>query len=194
MARRALFLDRDGTIIKDTGYLHDPDLVRLLPGAGAALASLQREGWQPIIVSNQSGIGRGLISEEEAKAVHERFLGLMRQAGVTFVGSYFCPHAPGAGAIAASHRLSCRKAAAEHSLDLAQSWMIGDREDDILCGRNAGCSTIWLRNEKFPLTPPCRISLRTTGPQFCAGYERRILRSELRKMLATRRRAVPHGR
>lgn len=169
MARRALFLDRDGTIIKDTGYLHDPDLVRLLPGAGAALASLQREGWQPVIVSNQSGIGRGLISEEEAKAVHERFLGLMRRAGVTFVGSYFCPHAPGAGCDCRKpSAFLARKAAAEHSLNLAQSWMIGDREDDIVCGRNAGCSTIWLRNEKFLVDPAL--------PDFIAGDWPAILR------------------
>jgi histidinol-phosphate phosphatase family protein len=151
---RALFLDRDGTLIEDPGYLRDPDLVRLLPSAAASLAALQQEGWQPIIVSNQSGVARGLISIEQAQAVHERFLDLMRQAGVTFVASYFCPHAPDAGC-------ECRKpspflvreAASEHSLDLAQSWMIGDREDDILCGRNAGCSTIWLRNEKFSVDP-----------------------------------------
>ena len=146
----ALFLDRDGTVIEERGYLSDPAGVRLLPGAAEALAALASEGWKLIMVSNQSGVGRGLITPQQMEAVQKRFLELMESKGVPIEGSYVCTHTP-------DDRCECRKpspfllrqAAAEHGVDLSASWMIGDREGDILCGRNAGCSTIWLRNDLF---------------------------------------------
>ena len=149
---RALFLDRDGTIIEDCGYPRDPDQVRLLPRAAEALQALASEGWKLIVISNQSGVGRGIVAPNEMEAVQERFLELMREHAVPIAASYVCPHAPG-------DRCQCRKpspflleqAAREHALDLAASWMIGDREADVLCGRNAGCRTIWLRNDAFPV-------------------------------------------
>lgn len=152
--RRALFLDRDGTIMEDRGYLHDPALVELLPGAAEALRALVREGWQLVVVSNQSGVGRGLITPAEMDAVHARFLELLRAAGVEIAASYFCLHRP-------DENCQCRKpspfqlqeAARELGLDLSQSWMIGDRRSDILCGKNAGCRTIWLENPLFPVVP-----------------------------------------
>ena len=149
---RALFLDRDGTIIEDCGYMSDPALVRLIPGAADALAALAMEGWKLIIVSNQSGVGRGLIGLQQMEAVHNRFLELMRSHRVPITDSFFCNHAP-------EDACKCRKPAAflleraadTYSIDLRASWMIGDREADILCGRNAGCSTIWLHNDVFRL-------------------------------------------
>jgi histidinol-phosphate phosphatase family protein len=147
---RALFLDRDGTIIEDRGYMGDPALVRLIPGAAEALAALAREGWKLIIVSNQSGVGRGLIGPRQMEAVHSRFLELMRSLGVPITDSLFCTHAPqDACACRKPSPLLLARAAHEHSLDLSASWMVGDREADILCGRNAGCSTIWLSNKGF---------------------------------------------
>ena len=148
----ALFLDRDGTIIEDRGYMRDPADVHLLPGAAQALAALGSEGWKLFVVSNQSGVGRELISPEEMAAVQARFLSVMASNGVTIAASYFCTHVPDA-------RCECRKpsgfflniAAKEYAIDLKRSWMVGDRESDILCGKNAGCSTIWLRNEVFPV-------------------------------------------
>lgn len=149
---RALFLDRDGTVIEECGYPKDAALVRLIPGAAAALAALAAEGWKLIVVSNQSGVGRGLITPEQMEAVQRRFLDLMALHGIPITGSYFCTHAP-------DDHCDCRKpaplllqrAAQEHAIDLAASYMIGDREGDILSGRNAGCSTIWLRNDMFPV-------------------------------------------
>ncbi len=149
---RALFLDRDGTIIEDRGYMHDPALVELLPGAAEALRELAREGWLLIVVSNQSGVGRGLITPAEMDAVQSRFLETMRKAHVKITASYFCPHRP-------DENCHCRKpsalhlheAAREYGLDLSKSWMIGDRRSDIQCGRNAGCRTIWLSNPLFPV-------------------------------------------
>jgi D-glycero-D-manno-heptose 1,7-bisphosphate phosphatase len=150
--KRALFLDRDGTIIEDRGYIHDPALVQMLPGAASVLRTLGAEGWVLVVVSNQSGVGRGLISPAEMDAVQARFLDVARQEKVTISGSYFCVHRP-------DEVCHCRKpspfqiqlAAKELGLDLSQSWMIGDRRSDILCGKNAGCRTIWLRNPLFPV-------------------------------------------
>jgi histidinol-phosphate phosphatase family protein len=152
MLKRAVFLDRDGTIIADRGYLKDPNRIELLPGAVDALRKLAREGWKLIIISNQSGVGRGLMTADEMNAVQAKFLRMMRAHGVEITASYFCTHKP-------DDHCECRKPATlsveravrEHAISAQQSWMIGDREDDILCGRNAGCSTIWLRNDVFPV-------------------------------------------
>jgi D-glycero-D-manno-heptose 1,7-bisphosphate phosphatase len=149
---RGLFLDRDGTVIEERGYLSDPALVRVLPGAADALAALASEGWKLIVISNQSGVGRGLITPHQMEAVQRRFLDLMQSHGIPITASYVCLHTP-------DDHCQCRKpspyfldrAAVEHRLDLSASWMIGDREGDILSGRNAGCSTIWLRNAMFPV-------------------------------------------
>jgi len=147
---RGLFLDRDGTVIEECGYLRDPALVRALPGAVEALAALASEGWKPIVVSNQSGVGRGLITVPQMEEVQRRFLDLMESSGVPIVDSYVCTHTPEDGCQCRKPSpLLLRRAAAEHELDLTESWMIGDREGDILCGRNAACSTIWLRNTAF---------------------------------------------
>lgn len=140
MSRRALFLDRDGTLIVDVGYPRDPERVTPIPGVAEALRELQKS-WALVVISNQSGIGRGRITEAEAAAVHARFVELFEQAGVRFAGSYYCPHAPDAAC-------RCRKpmpgmiqdAAREHDLDLAASVMIGDKPSDLEAGRAAGCS------------------------------------------------------
>jgi histidinol-phosphate phosphatase family protein len=139
MTRRALFVDRDGTLIADAGYPRDPALVEPLPGAIEALRELQAH-FALVIISNQSGIGRGLITEAEARTVHDRVIEVFARAGVGFAGSYYCPHAPEASC-------PCRKpapgllidAARELGLDLATSVMVGDKPSDIAAGRAAGC-------------------------------------------------------
>lgn len=138
MSRRALFLDRDGTLIVDVGYPSDPAKVELIPGAAEALRALQRD-WLLVVVSNQSGIGRGMITPEQANAVHDRFVAAFAAQGVAFAGYYYCPHAP-------DTRCACRKpspglllaAAEELALDLGASAIIGDKASDIECGRAAG--------------------------------------------------------
>ncbi len=139
MTRRALFLDRDGTLIVDVGYPKDPALVEILPGAVDALKALAHD-WVFVVISNQSGIGRGLITPIEATAVHDRFIALFAAEGVAFAGVYYCPHAPDAGC-------PCRKpapgllhdAARDLELDLAASVMLGDKESDVAAGLAAGC-------------------------------------------------------
>jgi D-glycero-D-manno-heptose 1,7-bisphosphate phosphatase len=149
--RPAVFLDRDGTVMEDVGYPRDPETVRLLPGATAALAALQAAGFALVIVSNQSGIGRRIITAEQARAVHERFVSKLAGDGVTIDAFRYCPHAPEEGC-------DCRKprpdmllnAAAELGLDLSRSTMIGDRASDLEAGRAAGARTILLGDRDHP--------------------------------------------
>jgi len=145
--RPAVFCDRDGTLnVDDEGYINTPDLVKLLPGVAEALRALKGAGWALVVVSNQSGIGRGRLSLEELHRVNERLEELLAAEGAELDGIYFCPHAPDEGC-------SCRKpkpgmlleAARELGLDLRRSWMVGDKADDVKAGRAAGCRTALVR-------------------------------------------------
>jgi histidinol-phosphate phosphatase family protein len=146
MRARAIFCDRDGTIIRDVGYLNDPAQVELLPGAAAALGELKRQGFLVVLISNQSGIARGLITVEQAKQVHQRCSNLFSERGVEIDGALYCPHSPEDGC-------SCRKpspgmlleAAERFGIELGDSWMIGDKESDLEAGCRAGCRVIHLR-------------------------------------------------
>ncbi len=142
MSGRALFLDRDGTLIVDTGYPRDPSVVELIPGAIEALRDLERD-WALVIVSNQSGIGRGLITPAEAAAVDARVRELFGAGGIEFAGVYHCPHAP-------EDHCACRKpkpgmleqAARELDLDLAASVIVGDKPSDVEAGAAVGARGI----------------------------------------------------
>lgn len=142
---RAVFLDRDGTLIEDVGYPDAPEMVRLLPGVAEGLLRLRRAGFRLVIVSNQSGIGRGMIAPQDARRVHARMLELLGEQGIAIDLAKYCPHAPDEGC-------DCRKpaprmlleAAAELGLDLGSSFMIGDKCSDVEAGRAAGCATVIL--------------------------------------------------
>ena len=143
--RSAVFLDRDGTLIEDVGYPRDPESVRLLDGAPEGLARLAEAGFPLVVVSNQSGIGRGIVRPAEARAVHDRFVSELERRGIVLAGAKYCPHAPHEGC-------DCRKpapgmllaAASELGLDLEGSFMIGDKQTDVEAGRRAGCRTVLL--------------------------------------------------
>ena len=144
-SRRAIFLDRDGTITIDTGYPSDPDEVELLPGAADGLRTLRDRGWALVLVSNQSGVGRGMITPEQAQAVHDRLMDELRATGVQFDGAYYCPHAPDDACECRKPRSGLlRRAASELRIDLARSVMVGDRQSDVEAGRGAGCRTVLL--------------------------------------------------
>ena len=133
--RRAVFLDRDGTIIEDTGYVADPGAVRLLPGAAGAIARLNRAGWPVILVTNQSGIARGLFDEAAYAATVRRLDELLAAAGARLDGRYHCPHHPdytGPCECRKPGLLLYQRAAADHGLYLAGSWWVGDRLRDVL--------------------------------------------------------------
>lgn len=139
MRRKALFLDRDGTLIVDVGYPRDPARVEILSGAVEALRGYS--DYALVVISNQSGIARGLITEDEWRAVHERFVELFANEGITFAGSYYCKHGPDDGCACRKPEPGMlRQAARELDLDLAQSIMIGDKPSDVEAGRRAGCA------------------------------------------------------
>ncbi len=132
--RPALFLDRDGTINVDTIHVSRADNVRLIPGAAAAIARVNAAAIPIIVVSNQSGIGRGLFTVEEYEQVRARIDELLAEAGAHVLATYYCPHSPEVAPACECRKPGAamyRQAAADHALDLATSWYVGDRLRDI---------------------------------------------------------------
>jgi D-glycero-D-manno-heptose 1,7-bisphosphate phosphatase len=144
-AQSLLLLDRDGTLMADTGYPDDPAAVELIPGAAGAVRELARRGFAPVVVSNQSGLGRGLIAPAAAAAVHARFVLLFAEASGTVLPCYYCPHAPEAGCECRKPRAGLlRRAAANAGLCGARAVMVGDKPSDVEAGREFGAATVWL--------------------------------------------------
>jgi D-glycero-D-manno-heptose 1,7-bisphosphate phosphatase len=139
--RPAVFFDRDGTLIHEAHYCAKPAQVRAIDGAPGALVKLSAAGFALVIVTNQSGIGRGYFTREDYHRVHEEVLRQLRPAEIT--ASYYdesTPDAPGPRRKPSTAMLE--EAAREHGLDLSRSWMVGDKTSDIECGRNAGLRTV----------------------------------------------------
>ena len=158
--RRAVFLDRDGTINEDTGYLSNPNDLQLIPGSAEAIRTLNHRGWLAIVISNQSGIGRGFFTEEELRAVHQRLVAELAQHGARLDAIYYCPHTP-------DDQCQCRKPqaglleqAAQHlQVDCTHSWMVGDHDTDVLAGASMGCRTALVltghgQNQSLDRFPP----------------------------------------
>jgi len=141
VSKRAAFLDRDGTIVDDPGYLHEPDRVKLLPGAGEAIRRLNERGFVVVVVSNQSGIARGFYSVQDYDAVQRRLGELLTAHGARIDGDYCCPHWPDV-----TGPCECRKpglklfreAQAAFDIDFARSWWVGDRLSDVQPARALG--------------------------------------------------------
>ena len=143
MANRAVFLDRDGTIVEDPGFLHEPDKVKLLAGAAEAIRRLNEAGYRVIVVTNQSGIARGRYTVADYEAVQRRLSELLaaQGGGAHLDGAYFCPHHP-----LLSGPCECRKpgvklfreAQAAFDIDFSQSWWVGDRLSDVQPARVLG--------------------------------------------------------
>jgi len=159
--RRAVFLDRDGTLIHDPGYLADPDGVTLLAGVADGLRALRRAGFDLVLVTNQSGIARGRYDVPQYEAVAARLEDLLRRAGVELAGSYYCPYHPEGTVAPFDTDHPDRKprpgmwlrAAADLGIDLAASWSIGDGERDVVAGKRAGTRGVLLAGgrDKWPL-------------------------------------------
>lgn len=143
---RTVFLDRDGTILEDRGYLADPDGVVFLPGAASGLRRLQAAGIALVVVSNQSGVARGMISPAALAAVEERFRSLLAAEGVALAGSYYCPHRAEDGCDCRKPRAGlARRAAAELGLDLGHCMVVGDKRADIGLARELGATAVLVR-------------------------------------------------
>jgi len=153
MAEKAVFLDRDNTLIEDPGYLSDPGAVKLLPGVELALKGLAQAGYKLVVVTNQSGIARGLLTVEALQAIHEELRRQLADDGAQLDAIYYCPYHP-EGSVDAYTRTSeerkpkpgmLLRAAKEMDLDLEESWMVGDSPHDVEAGDRAGCRTVRVR-------------------------------------------------
>ncbi len=153
MRRHAtVFLDRDDTLIVDSGFIDDPAKVELVPGAGEAVRRLHAAGFKVVVASNQSGVARGRFDEERLRKIHARLQQLLEAEHAPLDGIYYCPYLDGPEAVVAEYRRKSSlrkpapgmllKAAREMDLDLSRSWMIGDSARDVQAGQAAGCETI----------------------------------------------------
>jgi D-glycero-D-manno-heptose 1,7-bisphosphate phosphatase len=172
MANKAVFLDRDNTLIEDPGYISHPDQVKLLEGVPEALSELKRMGYKLIVVSNQSAVARGIITEKALAQIHERLEGLLAHQGAALDKIYYCPDHPD-GAIPRYRKENpWRKpapgmllaAAEEMDIDLTDSWLVGDSARDIDAGKSAGCRTILIQNAAHSRT----IEPGVTSPDYTA--------------------------
>ena len=136
--QKAAFLDRDGPIIVDTGHVRDHERVRLAEGAAEGIKLLKEHGFKVIVISNQAGVAKKIITPEQARQVHEKVVQLLREQGAELDDVYYCFHHP-------DDACECRKpgtkhvhdAAAKYGIDLARSFFVGDKEIDLQAGRNA---------------------------------------------------------
>jgi D-glycero-D-manno-heptose 1,7-bisphosphate phosphatase len=169
---RAIFLDKDGTLVEDIPYNIDPAKVTLCRHVTGGLRLLQQQGYALFIVSNQAGIAKGLFTEAELRAMLDYLSMLLHSEGIMIRDVYYCPHSPDGSVAQYSSLCTCRKpmpgllqqAAREHGIELTTSWMIGDILNDVEAGRRAGCRTVlidngneteWLRS---PLRTPTLIT------------------------------------
>ena len=150
MPNKAVFLDRDDTLIEDPGYINDPDQVKLLDGVPEALGELKALGYKLVVVSNQPAVARGIVTEEALAEVHDRLQELLAENGAALDRIYYCPYHPDAVIAKYRKQSDWRKpgpgmllaAAEQMDIDLARSWMIGNSDSDIEAGARAGCKTI----------------------------------------------------
>lgn len=142
----AIFIDRDGTLNEDIGYVSTVDQLILYPWAAEAIRLINESGLKAIVITNQSGIARGLYTEEDLRAIHSRMIEELARQDARIDGIYFCPHHPGIGDARYRVACQCRKprtemlqaASREHDIDLTRSFVIGDKASDINLALNAG--------------------------------------------------------
>ncbi len=149
---KALFLDRDGTINVDYGYLYKTEDLKLLPGAAEAMLRFQKRGYLLIVITNQSGVGRGFFTMDDVAVFNRALNDELGRYGVHIDDFFICPHAPGQGCV-------CRKplpymineAVRKYDIDVMQSYMLGDKYSDVECGESAGVRSC-LVTEEHPLS------------------------------------------
>jgi histidinol-phosphate phosphatase family protein len=152
--RKAVFLDKDGTIIPDVPYNVNPDLITLVDGVIEGLQLLKTEGYLFVVISNQAGVARGYFEIDALKEVERKLNQLFNQHGIEIAKYYFCPHHPAGKIPEYSISCECRKpmpgmlirAVDELQIDASNSWMIGDILNDVEAGNRAGCRTVLIEN------------------------------------------------
>lgn len=170
--RPAVFIDRDGTLTEEVGYVNHPARLRLLPRSAEAVRRLNAAGVPAVVVTNQAGIARGYFGEKVLEATNDALVRLLADAGARLDGLYVCPHHPTEGEPPWRADCDCRKprpglltrAAADLDLDLARSTMVGDKASDLVPGRAVGARTVLVltgyglgeweyRRDRFPVQP-----------------------------------------
>lgn len=154
--QRAVFLDRDGTIIVDKGYVHLSKDVELLPRAAEAIGLLRENGYLILVVTNQSGVARGLFQEEDVIATNNHINALLQENGTSVDNFYYCPHLPNGIVPEYSFDCDCRKpkgglfekAISDFDIELASSWAIGDSERDVEPAKALGMNTVLIGNDQ----------------------------------------------
>jgi D-glycero-D-manno-heptose 1,7-bisphosphate phosphatase len=184
--KRAVFLDRDGVLVEDVDLLARAEDLRVLPGTSASLRRLKEAGFWLGVVTNQTVIARGLVTEAELARIHDRLRRMLRDEGAPPLDAiYVCPHHPQATLPEYRVNCACRKprpgmllqAAREHDLDLSHSFLVGDRLSDILAGARAGCRTAWVlsgMHSRKPIESPDPQETAEpdfTGPDLAAATE-----------------------
>src|SRR3989304_6008004 len=152
--KKAVFLDVDGTIVVHEPYLSSPDQLKLLPNAAEGIRLFKESGYLVIVITNQSGIARGFFDEERLALIHKKLMRMLGEKGIAIDDIYYCPHHTEGVIEQYALDCDCRKpkpkmllnAARQHNIDLTQSLMIGDSEVDMQAGKNAGCTSILIRN------------------------------------------------
>lgn len=148
-SRRAVFLDRDGVVIKEVHYLSRPGQLRLIPGSARAIARLRRAGFKVVLITNQSGVARGYLTLKTLRAVHRLLLRKLKAQGAGLDALYFCPHLPARGCACRKPALGMlKKARKRFALDLSRSYFVGDSTTDTLTARRAGCTAVLVRTGK----------------------------------------------
>ncbi len=161
MANKAIFLDRDGTIISDPGYINDPSQVKLLDGSAEALVEIRKLDYKVVVVTNQSGIARGIIPEIALPKINEKLNRLLAEKNAYLDNIYYCPYHPDGVVKKYRKESNLRKpapgmllaAAKEMDIDLNQSWMVGDAYRDVAAGQAAGCKTVLIRSHTYQPMP-----------------------------------------
>ena len=173
---RAVFLDRDGTVTEEVGYLTSVDMLRMIPGAGAAIRKLNQAGFKVVLVTNQSGVARGYFPESLVHEAHERLTGMLKSEGARLDGIYYCPHHPTAGKSQYTTACDCRKpatglldrAARELNIDLTGSYMVGDKWSDVELAQCAGARAVLVRTGFGAESPGNIRPDRVKAPDFIA--------------------------
>lgn len=166
MPNKAVFLDRDNTLIEDPGYISSPESVKLIPGVELALKSLAQAGYKLVVVTNQSGIARGILTEDQLETIHAELRRQLSEGGAHLDAVFYCPFHPEGTVVEYAKESELRKprpgmllkAANQMDIDLSQSWMVGDSPRDIEAGQRAGCRTIRVRMPGASHMPPAEES------------------------------------
>jgi D-glycero-D-manno-heptose 1,7-bisphosphate phosphatase len=174
---RAVFLDRDGTINEEVGYLRDLENLRLISGAGAAIKRFNEAGLKVVLVTNQSGVARGYFPESLVHDAHERLDQMLRKEGARIDAVYYCPHHPTEGKSHYTMMCDCRKpgtglidqAARDLDIDVKRSYVVGDKWSDVELGQRAGAHSILVQSGFAPDDPGNVKNSQMNEPDFIAN-------------------------